>query len=234
MSSLFDEADRTAARELGPGAAARDAAGRLDDDTWAFLLDAGGALGDDELTDGERASFVAGFAVHDASAALALGQWFTGEGTGIGPDGARWTAAARGAEATGELPISGLRAAALGPSQAKASPAWLLPAVAAGVATRAAREARIYADEREQFGAKLSSIQELARRIGMMDEAASASVAALATSNVPAAVAAADAAFSVADGAVQLHGGNGYTRDFPVERLLRDAAALRALARVEG
>ena len=34
---------------------------------------------------------------------------------------------------------------------------------------------------------------------------------------------ASDAAMSVATDAVQLFGGAGYTRDFPVERMMRDA-----------
>ena len=40
-------------------------------------------------------------------------------------------------------------------------------------------------------------------------------------------LAASEMAFRVADAALQIHGGYGYTRDFPLERHLRDLRIMR-------
>ncbi|MFW6193853.1 MAG: acyl-CoA dehydrogenase family protein, partial [Gemmatimonadota bacterium] len=111
-----------------------------------------------------------------------------------------------------------------------------MAAHAVGIAQGAYEHARQYTDEREQFGQRINEFQgvrfmlaEMATRIHagrlMTYEAArlrmegrphkkEASMAKLLTSEV---------AMDVATDAVQLHGGYGYSREYPVERMMRDA-----------
>lgn len=119
--------------------------------------------------------------------------------------------------------------------------AWLDLAAAAtmvGAATGATQAAADYVKERKQFGQPLASFQAVAfaiadARVGL--EAASllvrrASVALDAGDPNEASVArrfAARAASSATSSALQLHGGYGYTKEYPVERQLR---AVRMLA----
>ena len=129
---------------------------------------------------------------------------------------------------------------------------WLSLAVAAvaiGVGRAAAKAAGKYADERHQFGAPISRLQPVqwhiannaldldaadllvvraATLIGANSADKPLSVRAL-TAIHQAKVAAAEAAVRISDRAVQVHGGYGYTRDFPVERAYRDAALLQIL-----
>ncbi len=93
-----------------------------------------------------------------------------------------------------------------------------------------------YMRERKQFGTRLADFQALAFRVADYAtelEAARLMVrrAATAVSNAePAATRlaamakrhATDAGFEIVNGCLQLHGGYGYLRDFPVERVLRD------------
>jgi hypothetical protein len=93
-----------------------------------------------------------------------------------------------------------------------------------------------YMRERKQFGTRLADFQALAFRVADYAtelEAARLMVrrAATAVSNGEpggtrlAAMAkrhATDAGFEIVNGCLQLHGGYGYLRDFPVERVLRD------------
>ena len=94
-----------------------------------------------------------------------------------------------------------------------------------------------YATERSQFGSRIADFQgmqfmlaDMATRLeaarllvyracSMLDEGAEgiASAAAMAK------LAASDAAMQITTDAVQVLGGAGYTRDFPVERMMRDA-----------
>jgi acyl-CoA dehydrogenase len=110
-------------------------------------------------------------------------------------------------------------------------------AMAVGVARAAYEYARDYSREREQFGKKIGDFQAIAFKLADMKlqvdaarllvwraawmarndrefEAAEGSMAKLAAS---------EAAVRVTDEAIQILGGNGYTRDFPVERMHRDA-----------
>ncbi|MEO9140250.1 MAG: acyl-CoA dehydrogenase family protein [Jatrophihabitans sp.] len=110
-------------------------------------------------------------------------------------------------------------------------------AQALGIAQGAFDAARDYVKERKQFGraiADFQGIQFMLADMGMRIEAARHLVyaaAARAERNEPnltftssaAKVFASDTAMSVTTDAVQLFGGAGYTMDFPVERMMRDA-----------
>ena len=109
-------------------------------------------------------------------------------------------------------------------------------AAAAGVARRAVDEAVQYAKERQTFGKPIASYQGVSFMLADMKiraETASmlASKAAWEIDNshrntLSAAIAkafCADAAMQNATDAVQVFGGNGYSAEYPVEKLMRDA-----------
>jgi len=110
-------------------------------------------------------------------------------------------------------------------------------AQALGIAQGAFDHAVAYIKERRQFGkaiADFQGVQFMVADMGMRIEAARHLVyaaAARAERNEPnltftssaAKVFASDTAMSVTTDAVQLFGGAGYTKDFPVERMMRDA-----------
>ena len=110
-------------------------------------------------------------------------------------------------------------------------------AQALGIAQGAFDAAVAYIKERKQFGkaiADFQGVQFMVADMGMRIEAARHLVyaaAARAERNEPnltftssaAKVFASDTAMSVTTDAVQLFGGAGYTKDFPVERMMRDA-----------
>ena len=111
-----------------------------------------------------------------------------------------------------------------------------IAAQALGIAEGAYEEAVKYMKERKQFGRSLSALQGLQWMIAEMEtkiEAAKLLVykAALLKQNklpysVDAAKAklfAAEVAMDVTTKAVQIHGGYGYTKEYPVERMMRDA-----------
>ena len=111
-----------------------------------------------------------------------------------------------------------------------------IAAQALGIAEGAYEETIKYMKERKQFGRSLSAFQGLQWMIADMEtkiEAAKLLVykAAWAKQNkipysVDAAKAklfAAEVAMDVTTKAVQLHGGYGYTKEYPVERMMRDA-----------
>ena len=93
-----------------------------------------------------------------------------------------------------------------------------------------------YMRERKQFGQRLSDFQAL--RFRMADYATELEAARLMVRRAAAAVAnrepgatrlaamakrfATDAGFEIVNGCLQLHGGYGYLRDHPIERILRD------------
>ena len=110
-------------------------------------------------------------------------------------------------------------------------------AMAVGVARAAYEYARDYACEREQFGRKIGEFQAVAFKLADMKaridaarllvyragwmarngkafDAAEGSMAKLVAS---------ETAVYVTDEAIQILGGNGYTREYPVERMHRDA-----------
>jgi len=113
----------------------------------------------------------------------------------------------------------------------------LIAAHALGIAQGALDAALAYTAEREQFGTKLARFQMVRGMVADMATAIEAGRALLRracelasddTGEARAAVSMAklfcsDTAMSVTTTALQLHGGNGYMRDYPVERMMRDA-----------
>ena len=111
-----------------------------------------------------------------------------------------------------------------------------IAAVATGIAQSALAHAVAYARERQQFGkaiGEFQGLQFLLADMGADVERARASylhAARLKDAGRPysrqasiAKLTASDAAMRVTTDAVQVYGGNGYTREYPVERLMRDA-----------
>ncbi len=107
---------------------------------------------------------------------------------------------------------------------------------ALGIAQGALDETVKYVKERKQFGRPLAAFQNTAFQLADLEvkvEASRMLVRAAATCEdngepytVPAARAklfAAETAMEVTTKAVQLHGGYGYTREYPIERMMRDA-----------
>lgn len=114
-------------------------------------------------------------------------------------------------------------------------------AVAVGIAQGAFDEAASYVTEREQFGQTLASFQGVQFMVADMAAAIESarhlvhSVAAeadrgaldLPARSAMSRLAACDRAVWVTTDAVQLLGGYGYTRDYPAERMMRDAKMLQ-------
>jgi alkylation response protein AidB-like acyl-CoA dehydrogenase len=110
-------------------------------------------------------------------------------------------------------------------------------AQAVGIAQGALEEALKYASERKQFGVRIDSFQGLQFMLadmGTLIEAARAltySVARMIDSGAKgfekesamAKVFASDVAMKVTTDAVQILGGYGYMREYPVEKMMRDA-----------
>ncbi|MBI5608778.1 MAG: acyl-CoA dehydrogenase family protein [Deltaproteobacteria bacterium] len=116
-------------------------------------------------------------------------------------------------------------------------------AVAVGVAQAALRAACKYANQREQFGKPIAALQPIQWQVA--DAATAIDAAQLLVQQAAwqlddghkqagqsarmALVKAREAAVSASDKAIQIHGGYGYTKDFPVERAYRDAMLLGVL-----
>lgn len=115
-----------------------------------------------------------------------------------------------------------------------------IAACAVGLAQAALDAAVAYAGQREQFGRPIGEFQGVA--FGLADMAASVAAARalyldaarLRDAGVPfgshaamAKLVATDTAMRVTTQAIQVHGGYGYTRDFPVERYFREAKVLQ-------
>jgi len=109
-------------------------------------------------------------------------------------------------------------------------------AAAAGVARRALDEAVRYAGEREAFGQPISTFQgvgfmladmkiraEIARQLAWKAAWEVDNGRRNTTSAAIAKAYCADAAMQNATDAVQIFGGNGYSKEYPVEKLMRDA-----------
>lgn len=110
-------------------------------------------------------------------------------------------------------------------------------AQAVGIAQGAVDEATAYVQERKQFGSAISDfqgVQFMLADMAMRTEAARHMVYVAAARaergesdlgfiSAAAKCFASDVAMEVTTNAVQLFGGAGYTRDFPVERMMRDA-----------
>ncbi len=106
-----------------------------------------------------------------------------------------------------------------------------------GAAQGALGHAQRYMQERKQFGKALASFQALQFKLADMatDLVAARQMVRLAASKLDAGAPdastycamakrfATDAGFNVINDALQLHGGYGYIREYPLERLLRDA-----------
>jgi alkylation response protein AidB-like acyl-CoA dehydrogenase len=111
-----------------------------------------------------------------------------------------------------------------------------IAAVAVGLGQAALDHAVAYAGEREQFGQKIIDFQGLSFLLADMEAAVQSArammlhAARLKDRGLPfsreasiAKLTATDAAMKVTTDAVQVLGGYGYTRDFPVERFMREA-----------
>ena len=110
-------------------------------------------------------------------------------------------------------------------------------AMALGVARAAYEYALEYAQQREQFGRKIADFQAIAFKLADMktrDRFLAASRMARRLDGTQqqalyraegsmAKLVASETAVYVTDEAIQILGGNGYTRDYPVERMHRDA-----------
>ena len=108
-----------------------------------------------------------------------------------------------------------------------------IAAQAVGIAQAALEHARSYADEREQFGRKLREFEgiqfklaDMATRVAAARALLEAASAEPSTSrSAMAKLLASETAMWVTTQAVQVFGGYGYMRDYPVEKLMRDAKA---------
>ena len=111
-----------------------------------------------------------------------------------------------------------------------------IAAHALGIAEGAYEAARAYALEREQFGRPIAEFQAIRFMLADMATGIEAArhltyhAARLKDAGRPNKLAAAQAKLFASEhamrttiAAVQIHGGNGYTRDYPVERMMRDA-----------
>jgi alkylation response protein AidB-like acyl-CoA dehydrogenase len=109
-------------------------------------------------------------------------------------------------------------------------------ALAVGLARGALEEARAYAKERKAFGKAIAEFQAIAFMLADMATEVSAArllvhrAASLCDAGAPfakeasmAKLYASEAAMRATSRAIQIHGGYGYTKDFPVERYYRDA-----------
>jgi alkylation response protein AidB-like acyl-CoA dehydrogenase len=110
-------------------------------------------------------------------------------------------------------------------------------AMAVGIARAAVEHARDYADSREQFGRRLRQFEGIRVKLADMSVRVAAAGALLAeAAAAPSAAAAArvkvlasESAMRVTTDAVQIFGGYGYMRDYPVEKLMREAKATELL-----
>jgi alkylation response protein AidB-like acyl-CoA dehydrogenase len=112
-----------------------------------------------------------------------------------------------------------------------------IAAIALGIARAAFEHARDYAAEREQFGARLRQFQGIQFKLADMAIrlAAARAIAQVAVTSAQDDVAAAAKVFAsesamwITTQAVQIFGGYGYMRDYPVEKTMRDAKATEIL-----
>lgn len=110
-------------------------------------------------------------------------------------------------------------------------------AIANGIADAALQHAIAYADQREQFDRRIRMFQGIRMKLADMKvrvDAADAIIRGAATAGTAAAAAgarvfASETAMWVTTQAVQIFGGYGYMRDYPVEKTMRDAKATEVL-----
>ena len=116
----------------------------------------------------------------------------------------------------------------------------LIGALATGIARRALEESLAYAGERKAFGEPIGNFQAVQFMLADMAKGIEASrllthqCAWLLDAGRPASKQSAmakcfatDAAMQATIDAVQIFGGNGYTREYPVEKLMRDAKLMQ-------
>ena len=114
-----------------------------------------------------------------------------------------------------------------------------IAALATGIAQRALEESVNYARERKAFGSPIGSFQAIQFMLADMAKDIEASrlltwqSAWMVDKGIRASkhssfakCFATDAAMRITTDAVQVFGGNGYTREYPVEKLMRDAKVL--------
>jgi alkylation response protein AidB-like acyl-CoA dehydrogenase len=105
-----------------------------------------------------------------------------------------------------------------------------------GIAKGAFLAAKKYSQEREQFGQKISSFQAIAFKLAdMATEIESAELLTrhagalkdaglkMTQESAMAKLVASEVCVKVANEGVQIHGGYGYTKDFPAEKFYRDS-----------
>jgi alkylation response protein AidB-like acyl-CoA dehydrogenase len=105
-----------------------------------------------------------------------------------------------------------------------------------GIAQAALDEALDYADEREQFGQRIGDFQAIQHKLADMDTKTRAARLLMhsaadkkirgesfAKEAAQAKLYASEVSREVANEGIQIHGGYGYVKDFPVERFFRDA-----------
>ncbi|RQG97302.1 acyl-CoA dehydrogenase [Natrarchaeobius chitinivorans] len=105
-----------------------------------------------------------------------------------------------------------------------------------GIARAAFEEARSYANEREQFGQPIGEFQAIKHKLADMDTKIQAARMLMhraadrkirgeeyITEAAQAKLYASEVSREVANEGIQIHGGYGYTKDFPAERFYRDA-----------
>ena len=115
-----------------------------------------------------------------------------------------------------------------------------IAAVAIGIASRALEESLDYARERQAFGTPIAEFQAVQFMLADMAKDIEASrlltlqCAWMIDQGLPASKQSSmakcfstDAAMKATVDAVQIFGGNGYTRDYPVEKLMRDAKLMQ-------
>jgi acyl-CoA dehydrogenase len=111
-------------------------------------------------------------------------------------------------------------------------------ALAVGIAQAALEHALQYAAEREQFGVPIRSFAGIQHKLAeMATRTAGARLLLERAATMPddvsasamAKLAAAECAMFVTTEAVQIYGGYGYMRDYPVEKLMRDAKATQIM-----
>ncbi|MFC4437095.1 MULTISPECIES: acyl-CoA dehydrogenase [Natrialbaceae] len=105
-----------------------------------------------------------------------------------------------------------------------------------GIARAALDEARDYANEREQFGQSIGEFQAIKHKLADMDTKIQAAKLLMhkaadkkirgedyIKASAQAKLYASEVSREVANEGIQIHGGYGYTKDFPAERFYRDA-----------
>jgi alkylation response protein AidB-like acyl-CoA dehydrogenase len=105
-----------------------------------------------------------------------------------------------------------------------------------GIAQAALDEATAYADDREQFGQSISGFQAIQHKLADMDTKTRAARLLMhdaadkkmrgenyVKEAAQAKLYASEVSREVANEGIQIHGGYGYTKDFPAERFYRDA-----------